>query len=91
MEEEHIKAIEQELALIRERNVRVESEKAWEVSVVRVVSIAVIIYILSCLVLFILKAEHIFVASLVPAFGFFLSTRSLSFVKKVWMRARRTS
>ncbi|MES2135029.1 MAG: hypothetical protein V4449_02215 [Patescibacteria group bacterium] len=84
--EERIEKIEKELSEIRERNVRVEAEKAWERSSLRVVAIAVIIYSVSCFMLFVLKADRIFLAGLLPAIGYFLSMQSLSFIKKAWMQ-----
>jgi hypothetical protein len=83
--EERLQILEKEIALVKERNLRVESDKRWETSTFRVLSITVITYIIVLLVLYSIGAENIFLSALVPAVGFFLSTQSLPAVKRWWI------
>ncbi|MDE1966222.1 MAG: hypothetical protein KGI41_03205 [Patescibacteria group bacterium] len=78
--------LEAEVEAIKDRNRRVEADKAWETSGVRRVFIALLTYAL--IVLFFLTAgfPRPFLSALVPATGFVLSTLSLSLVKRYWIR-----
>ncbi|MBP6884911.1 MAG: hypothetical protein KBC17_03790 [Candidatus Pacebacteria bacterium] len=67
---------------IEKRNARVESDKAWEKSPIRRVSIAILTYLVICLFLYVIGEENIFVLALVPVFGFILSTISLRLIRK---------
>jgi len=78
--------IEQEINNLKERNKRVEAEKAWETSRTRVGTIVVITYIIAVIVMFSLGNSQPFFAALMPTVGFFLSTQSLPMVKQWWIR-----
>lgn len=84
-----IEKLESALQQIEERNQRVESEKAWETSLTRRVSILVITYLIASVVLLSIEAERPFLSALVPTAGFFLSTLSLPVVKKSWLESER--
>lgn len=84
--EERLQTLEKEIALVKERNLRVEADKRWETSTFRVLSITVITYIIVLLVLYFIGAENIFLSALVPTVGFFLSTQSLPMVKRWWIK-----
>lgn len=84
--EERIKEIEKEIATIKERNLRVEADKAWETSKFRVLSITVITYIIASVVLFLLNAKNFLLSALVPTIGYFLSMQSLPAIKKWWVK-----
>ena len=77
---------EQELQTIKNRNALVEVDKAWEVSKTRTALVMFTTYVLVVLFLFVIKNERPFINALVPPFGFLLSTQSLSFVKKLWVK-----
>jgi hypothetical protein len=79
--QERLFVVENELAAIRSRNYRVESNKAWEKSRVRLFSITGITYVTMVLVFLVLDSSRPFVDALVPTTGFFLSTLSLSFLR----------
>lgn len=87
MEEQIIK-IQEDIEAIKKRNVSVETNKAWEKSFTRIVSISIITYIVALIVMHALGAQHVFFNALVPVFGFILSTQSLPFIKKIWMKHR---
>lgn len=84
--EERIQKLEKELNAIRERNMRVEAEKGWETSWFRILLISGMTYAVACLILVTLKVENAFAAALLPTAGYFLSTQSLPFIKKWWIR-----
>ena len=75
-----------EIKAIIERNKRVEKDKAWETSFTRRTIIAVITYLLIVLFLWMIKIEKPWLNALVPTIAFLLSTLSLPFFKKIWLR-----
>ncbi len=78
--------MEQELLGIKERNDRVEVDKAWETSTFRTVTLTIVTYVLVTLLLLAIGNNDPFVNALVPALGYFLSAQSLPFIKKWWIR-----
>ena len=81
--------LQQEIDLIKERNSRVELDKKWETSWTRKICIAVLTYFVVVLYSFIIsKFSNIWLSSLVPVFGFMLSTMSLKIIRKFWERLR---
>lgn len=84
-----LKEIEEEILKIKERNKKVELDKAWETSITRKVSICILTYIVVILFsVFINKEGNIFLNSAVPVIGFFLSTQSLEIIKKIWIKRK---
>lgn len=76
---------EKEIKDIKERNKKVEMNKAWETSWTRKICIMILTYIIVILYSFsISKINNIFLSSLVPVIGFTLSTLSLNVVRKIW-------
>ena len=78
--------MQQELQSIKERNDRVELDKKWETSVTRRVLIAGVTYVVAVLFMHRMGLNQPLVNALVPTGGYLLSTTSLPFVKKIWMR-----
>jgi hypothetical protein len=81
-----LKTIENEINSIKERNKRVEADKAWEVSFTRKIIIAVLTYSLISLFFFIMGFPKPLINAIVPAFAFLFSTMTLSFFKNVWKK-----
>ena len=80
-----MKDLEKEIELIKERNHRVEKDKAWETSWVRRICIAILTYlVVVCYNYGITKLNNIFLSSLVPVMGFLLSTLSLKLIRNIW-------
>lgn len=79
--------IENEIQNIKERNSKVEMDKAWETSQTRVFALTLTTYILASLLLIVIKNNNPFVNALVPTLGYFLSSQSLPFVKKWWIKS----
>ena len=77
--------LEEEIKQIKERNKRVEKDKAWETSWIRKLSIAVLTYAIVLLYSYLIsKYSNIFLTSLVPVIGFVLSTLSLNLIRNIW-------
>ena len=76
---------EKEINEIKERNKRVETDKAWETSWTRRICIMVLTYIVVIIYSYVIKEyDNILLSSLVPVIGFTLSTLSLKLVRKIW-------
>lgn len=75
-----------EISKIKERNARVEADKAWETSWTRTIIIAVLTYIVIVLFFYSAGFQKYWANALVPTIGFLLSTLSVSFVKWLWVR-----
>ena len=81
---------EKEINEIKERNKRVETDKAWETSWVRRICICVLTYLVVVLYSWIIsQISNIWLSSIVPVIGFTLSTLSLKLVRKVWEKNRK--
>lgn len=79
------KEIENEILKIKERNKRVELDKAWETSLTRKICICILTYIVVVIYsIMINKTSSIWLSSLVPVIGFTLSTLSLKLVRNIW-------
>jgi len=72
--EEKIENLGKEIEAIKERNLRVEVDKAWETSYFRILLITVITYIIAAFLIYFIGANNFLLGALVPAIGFFLST-----------------
>lgn len=78
--------IEKEIELIKERNQKVEADKAWETSSFRTILIAVATYFVTAIFLYFVGVQNSLLSALVPAIGFYLSTQSLPFIKDWWIK-----
>ena len=73
------KDLENEIAKIKERNKRVELDKAWETSWTRKICICILTYIVVVIYSYLInKNNNIWLSSLVPVIVFTLSTVSLN-------------
>lgn len=81
-----IEQIREEIAGIKERNRRVEGDKAWEKSGFRVAAICAATYLTASLLLSIIGIKEYFLSALIPTAGFFISTLSLPPIKKWWIQ-----
>ena len=78
--------IEKKLNAIEQRIKRVELDKAWETSFSRKIIIAVLTYITIVLFFLVAQLPKPFINSIVPTTGFVLSTLSLPFFKRLWIK-----
>lgn len=76
---------EEEIERIKERNKKVEADKAWETSCTRKVVVSLATYIVMICVMWVLKMENPFISAIIPTLGFLLSTVSANLVKKLWL------
>lgn len=81
--------MEKRLKKIEQRNKCVELDKAWETSWIRKIIISVLTY--GVIVLFFLAAQldKPFVNPIIPTIGFILSTSSLNWFKKMWIKYKK--
>ncbi|MDO8451347.1 MAG: hypothetical protein Q7S76_00575 [bacterium] len=77
--------IEDRIQKIEERNLRVEADKAWETSALRIGSIMLATYIIAYGVLVGIGNSNALRNALIPVVGYFLSTQSLPFLKRSWI------
>lgn len=68
------------------RNSKVEADKAWETSKTRRTLIAGITYIIALIFMWRIGVTEPYINALVPTGGYLLSTLSLSFVKRYWLK-----
>lgn len=76
--------LEKEILDIRQRNRRVESDKAWEQSWARRLVIALMTYITAAAWLFLINEKDLWWKAAVPSLGYILSTLTLSTIKDWW-------
>ena len=81
-----MKDIEKRLEVIVQRNKRVELDKAWETSWLRKILITILTYLTMVLFFFVAQLPKPFINSIVPTAGFVLSTLSLPFFKRLWIK-----
>jgi len=81
--------VEQEVEKIIERNKKVELDKAWETSFTRRLIIALMTYLIVVLFLWIIKFANPWMNALIPTLAFILSTSTLPFFKKMWLKYRK--
>lgn len=84
-----MKEVEERISVIEQRNKRVENDKAWEISKLRIAIIIALTYIFATLYLMIADTTNPFIGSIVPCLGFLLSGQSLKIVKKWWIKQYR--
>jgi hypothetical protein len=81
-----LQQFEHRLCSIEARNERVEADKAWEISWARKLLIVVLTYFVVVLFLYSVDIVRPWINAIVPSIGFFLSTLTLPFVKKRWIK-----
>lgn len=78
--------LEQRIERIEGRNRKVEADKAWEGSLVRKALIAVFTYVVIGLFLVVIGVVKPWVNAIVPTIGFMLSTLTMPFFKRMWIK-----
>ncbi|MBT3814476.1 hypothetical protein HOE37_02980 [Candidatus Woesearchaeota archaeon] len=78
--------LQKEVTEIKERNKKVEADKAWETSWSRKLVIAVLTYAVIVIFFYFADLPKPFVNSIVPTLGFVLSTLTLTWFKKLWIK-----
>ena len=81
-----LKQLEKEVQKLKNRNKRVESDKAWETSYFRRILLIIFTYLAIGVYMRAINIERPWLNAIVPAFAFMLSTLTLPFFKKMWLR-----
>lgn len=78
--------LEKEINKLKERNKRVELDKAWETSFTRRIILIIFTYLAIGLYLSAIKIENPWLNAIVPSVGFLLSTLTLPYFKNLWIK-----
>ncbi len=81
-----MESLEERVSRIEERNRSVELDKHWETSWTRRLLIAAFTYITIGIFLSFIHVEQPWLTAIVPALAFTLSTLTMPFLKKMWLR-----
>lgn len=85
---DEIQKLKNEIEELKKRNQRVEADKAWEISGARKVLVAILTYIVIVIFFYFASLSKPFLNAIVPTLGFLLSTFSIPFFKKLWLKRR---
>ena len=85
----NIKQLEKEIEKIKERNRKVEVDKAWETSYTRRILLVTFTYLAIGFYLQAINVPSPWLNAIVPAVAFMLSTLTLPFFKKIWLKKHR--
>ena len=80
------KEIEREIRNLKYRNKRVEADKAWELSWTRKILLTLFTYLAIGIYLAAIGIVKPWLNAIVPAVAFMLSTLTLPWFKKLWLR-----
>ncbi|MFH1780111.1 MAG: hypothetical protein ABH803_03130 [Candidatus Micrarchaeota archaeon] len=82
----NIKELEKIVKQIQARNARVENEKGWETSWARKIVIFILTYAAITIYFYAMNLPNPSINAIVPALAFVISTLSLPFFKKIWLK-----
>lgn len=80
-----IEELQFEIETIKERNQRVEADKAWETSWSRKAVILLLTYIVIVIFFIFAGLPKPFVNAIIPAVSFAVSTLTIPFFKRLWL------
>lgn len=80
--------LRQEIETLKNRNTQVDRNKAWETSWTRRSALVMVTYITMVGVFYVIGSATPLRDALVPTSGYFLSTLSLPYVRRVWEHVR---
>ncbi len=81
-----LEQLEEEIEKIKKRNRRVEADKTWETSYTRRILLMIFTYLAIGVYLVVIKIPNPWLNAIVPAVAFMLSTLTLPFFKKIWLK-----
>lgn len=84
--EKEIAELKAEIEKIKQRNKRVEGDKAWELSWARTIFIAVTSYLLLFIFLKLIQDNHPFLNATISVALYLISTSSLGRLKNWWLK-----
>jgi len=85
-----MKNLEKRITALENRNRHVESNKAWETSLTRRTILTLLTYLAIGAYLHAIQIPDPWLHAIVPAVAFMLSTFTLPFFKKLWLRKQNT-
>ena len=80
------KDLEKELKFVKQRNKRVEADKAWEISKTRKMLVGLLTYVVIVVFFKVAGLPKPFLNSIIPALAFLLSTLTIPLFKKYWLK-----
>ncbi|MFH1221893.1 MAG: hypothetical protein V1492_02295 [Candidatus Micrarchaeota archaeon] len=80
-----LEQLEKEIAIIKQRNERVEADKSWETSYTRRGLLMIFTYLAIGFYLQAVAIPQPWLNAIVPSVAFMLSTLTIPFFKKVWL------
>ena len=83
---DRIEKLEKEVKSLQERNRKVEEGKAWETSGLRRFAVFVLTYLAIGIYMWAISVKNPWLNAIIPAVGFWLSTLTLPYFKKVWQK-----
>ena len=81
--------LKNEILQIKERNKRVELDKAWETSLTRKIMIIILTYIVITIFFYFAESPNPMINAIVPSLAFFLSTLTIPIIKKIWIKNKK--
>lgn len=78
--------MEDQIKALEERNKRVEADKAWEKSLTRRLTVLIITFVAASILFWWMGSRDFYLQALVPTSAYLLSTLSLPWIKKQWMK-----
>ena len=84
-----MESLENRVAQLEERNARVEADKAWEVSLERRILLITFTYLSIGIYMWAIGINRPWLNAIVPAVGFWLSTLTMPWFKKIWRAKNR--
>jgi len=81
-----LQELEKEIEKIKNRNRRVESDKAWETSYTRRILLSLFTYLAIGFYFEAINIPRAWLNAIVPALAFIFSTLTLPFFKRLWLK-----
>ncbi|MGD9682864.1 MAG: hypothetical protein AB7W16_16865 [Candidatus Obscuribacterales bacterium] len=86
--EQASKQIQADIERIKERNLRVEADKAWETSWIRRLAIVLITYLAASALMHALGSRQALLDALIPSGAYLLSVLTIPALKQYWLARR---
>lgn len=80
--------LQKEINLIKERNKKVEDDKDWETSWTRRILLTIFTYLAIGIYLQVINIPKPWLNAIVPAVAFMLSTLTMPWFKKIWIKRK---
>jgi len=81
-----LKELKKEIDSIKQRNRRVETDKAWETSWTRKLLIVLLTYIFIVLFFYFAGLSNPLINAIIPTLAFIISTLTLTLFKDMWIK-----